>query len=155
MYLTRESVVIKLRIWSKRLIPILPTKQLKAMRYELGDMIKQYPNIKHPLVKFANNYNSMVLYDYFRETINELAYRNINMSSKYNEEIMNIACEKGDVKTYFENPSLGWTFSEDDDEYFKICYWNLYEKHLRKIITDEEWKPINDLYWELDDKGYY
>lgn len=45
-----------MRIWSKRLIPILPTKQLKAMRYELGDMIKQYPNIKHPLVKFANDY---------------------------------------------------------------------------------------------------
>lgn len=133
-----------MRIWSKALIEVLPKKQLMAMRYELGDMIKQYPNIKHPLVNFANNYNSMVLYDYFMETINELAYRNINMNSKYNEEIINIACEKGDVKTYFENPSFEWIFSEDNDEYFKICYWNLYEKKLRKMITDEEWQKIED-----------
>ena len=45
-----------MRIWSYDLIEVLPKKQLLAMRYELGDMIKQYPNIKNGLVKFANNY---------------------------------------------------------------------------------------------------
>lgn len=29
-----------MRIWSKKLIPVLPKKQLMAMRYELGNMIK-------------------------------------------------------------------------------------------------------------------
>ena len=34
-----------MRIWPKILITsgALPTKQLKSMRYELGDMIKQHP----------------------------------------------------------------------------------------------------------------
>lgn len=142
-----------MRIWSKRLIPILPTKQLKAMRYELGDMIKQYPNIKHPLVKFANNYGIEYLGQYFLLVNQQCIERSINTSAKYDNSILEIVMNN----TRFSD-EIYWkdyTFKEDNDEYFKICYWNLYEKHLRKMITDEEWKPINDLYWELNDKGYY
>ena len=58
-----------MRIWSKVLVPYLPKKQLMAMRYELGDMIKQYPNIKHGLVRFANDYDSIYLFDYFFEVL--------------------------------------------------------------------------------------
>lgn len=129
-----------MRIWSKRLIPVLPTKQLKAMRYELGDMIKQYPNIKHPLVKFANNYDSNYLLDYFENVVNECNKRNINMNKEYNDKIMEIAFLKSNG-----NISLNYTFSEDNYEYFDICYYNLYEKYLRGIITEEEWQKIEDL----------
>lgn len=135
------------------MIPILPTKQLKAMRYELGDMIKQYPNIKHPLVKFANDYGIEYLGQYFLLVNQQCMERGINTSTKYDNSILEIVMNN----TRFSD-EIYWkdyTFKEDNDEYFKICYWNLYEKHLRKMITDEEWKPINDLYWELDDKGYY
>lgn len=144
-----------MRIWSKRLIPILPTKQLKAMRYELGDMIKQYPNIKHPLVKFANNYDIGILGNYFCQVCDEMDNRDINHLIRYDGEILNIIRDKSMFGNYDEYADMPLQFDEDNDEYFKICYWNLYEKHLRKMITDEEWKPINDLYWELDDKGYY
>jgi len=123
------------RIWSKVLIPVLPTKQLKSMRYELGDMIKQHPNIKHPLVKFANNYDIMFLYSYFMEVCKEMNNRNINMNKSYNDSICDIACSKtGSSKNY--------QFSEDNEEYLRICGWNLYEKHLRGMIPEEEWKRL-------------
>lgn len=127
-----------MRIWSKVLIPVLPTKQLMAMRYELGDMIKQHPNIKNPLVKFANNYDAIFLYYYFMEVCKEMSNREINMSESYNDEISNIICDKsGNQKSQ--------TFKEDNEEYLKICYWNLYEKYIRGAIKQEEWQKIEDL----------
>ena len=127
-----------MRIWSKKLIPVLPTKQLIAMRYELGDMIKQHPNIKHSLVKFANHYDAMFLYYYFMDVCNEMSRREINMSESYNDEISNLICSKsGNQKTQ--------TFNEDNEEYLKICYWNLYEKYIRGSITQKEWDKIENL----------
>ena len=114
------------------------------MRYELGDMIKQYPNIKHPLVKFANYYNIKYLAQYFKEVCNECEKRGIKMNHKYNIEIWNL----WQIKVPFEDngiPDETCRFKEDNEEYLKICYWNLYEKYLRKIITDEEWQKIEDL----------
>ena len=124
-----------MRIWSKILVTsgALPNKQLMAMRYELGDMIKQYPNIKHPLVKFANNYDVIFLYYYyyFMDVCKEMSNRGINMSESYNDEISNVVCDKSGNQN-------SQTFNEDNKEYLTICYWNLYEKRLRKTISDEE-----------------
>jgi len=127
-----------MRIWSKKLIPVLPTKQLMAMRYELGDMIKQHPNIKHSLVKFANNYDVIYLYYYFMDVCNEMTNREINMSESYNDEISNLICSKS-------TNQQTQTFKEDNDEYLKICYWNLYEKYIRGSIKREEWDEIENL----------
>lgn len=124
-----------MRIWSKALIPVLPTKQLKSMRYELGDMIKQHPNIKHPLVKFANNYDIMFLYSYFMEVCKEMGNRNINMNKSYNDSICDIACSK-------TRSSENYKFSEDNKVYLQICRWNLYEKFIRGMITEDEWCEI-------------
>ena len=124
-----------MRIWSKVLIPVLPNKQLMAMRYELGDMIKQYPNIKHSLVKFANEYDIMFLYSYFMEVCKEMSNRGINMNESYNDEIMNICCDKtGSSKNY--------RFKEDNTRYLTQCYYNLQEKYDRGIITREEWDKV-------------
>lgn len=134
-----------MRIWSKRLITsgVLPTKQLKAMRYELGDMIKQYPNIKHSLVKFANNYDCAYLGQYFILVCRELDKRGINKNISYDTNIISIVLEKSKFNDdiYFKE----CTFDEDNCEYFDICYYNLYEKYLRGIITKEEWQKIEDL----------
>ena len=124
-----------MRIWSKVLIPVLPTKQLKSMRYELGDMIKQYPNIKHPLVKFANHYDIMFLYSYFMEVCKEMGNRNINMNKSYNDSISSIVCSK-------TGSSENYRFLEDNKVYLQICRWNLYEKFIRGMITEEEWIKI-------------
>jgi len=130
------------RIWSKKLIPVLPNKQLMAMRYELGDMIKQYPNIKNPLVKFANNYDCCYLYDYFSNVILECKYRKINMDEKYHLKIFDMAIHKSNGEYDILED---YTFLEDNADYLKICYWNLYEKAIRGVISDEEWKRIEDL----------
>lgn len=128
-----------MRIWSKDLIKVLPNKQLKAMRYELGDMIKQYPNIKHPLVKFANNYDSMYLLDYFMNVVLELNERKIKMVDLYNIGVHATAVKKS------ENKDLKLTnlrFKEDNKAYLEICYMNLFEKNLRKMISDEDFEKI-------------
>ena len=131
-----------MRIWSKKLIPVLPTKQLKAMRYELGDMIKQYPNIKHSLVKFANNYDCSYLCQYFILTCRECAKRGIKTNASYDNNILSIALGKSKFSdiTYFKD----CIFEEDNKEYLTICYWNLYEKYIRNVITDEEWRKIEE-----------
>ena len=131
-----------MRIWSKSLIRVLPNKQLKAMRYELGDMIKQWPNIKHPLVKFANNYDIMYLYNYFWNVLCEFDKRNIRHNKTYDNGIKEIIKQN----TMITNSLVahGCHFKEDNNEYLQICYWNLYEKYLRNMITNEEWQKIED-----------
>ena len=126
-----------MRIWSKKLIHVLPNKQLKAMRYELGDMIKQHPNIKHPLVKFANRYDIMFLYSYFMKVCDELNKSGINMNKSYNESIL-LLCY---AKTHSD---YNYLFNEDNDRYLKQCYYNLQEKYDRGIITQEEWEKIEN-----------
>lgn len=133
-----------MRIWSKELIPCLPNKQLMAMRYELGDMIKQYPNIKNGLVRFANNYDIAYLFSYFVDTFLELKKRKINMSSFYNMEIYEIVKQK--TKKKFIRIQDNLRFKEDDQEYLQICLMNLYEKHLRGMIPEVDWKEIKNRY---------
>lgn len=129
-----------MRIWSKRLISVLPNKQLKAMRYELGDMIKQYPNIKNSLVKYANNYDMCYLGRYFLLVLKECFDRGIKTSDKYDNEILDIIMNhtKFSDEIYYED----YTFEEDNDRYLKQCYYNLQEKYDRGIITFDEWRKI-------------
>ena len=135
-----------MRIWSKILITsgALPTKQLKSMRYELGDMIKQYPNIKHPLVKFANNYDIAYLGQYFALVCREFDKRKINHNITYDSKIFLIIDEKTKM-SYQDMMDNDLVFHEDNNVYLKICKWNLYEKFIRGMISNEEWQKIEDL----------
>lgn len=128
-----------MRIWSKRLICYLPDKQLKAMRYELGDMIKQYPNIKHSLVKFANEYDIAYLYGYFDAVCKELRKRNVNMNVPYNNKILDIVYDTPSKLPIINNCA----FKEDNDRYLRQCYYNLQEKYDRGIVSKEDWKNIH------------
>lgn len=136
-----------MRIWHKDLIQYLPKKQLKAMRYELGDMIKQYPNIKHSLVKYANNYDISYLGQYFGCVLLEFERRKLNHRLSYDNEIVTIVFQK----TNLEDQDImdnDLKFKEDDDEYFWICLVNLYEKYIRGMVSKEEWKIIEDKFGE-------
>lgn len=134
-----------MRIWSKVLIPVLPTKQLKSMRYELGDMIKQHPNIKHPLVKFANNYDIGYLGNYFCQVCDEMDERGINHKISYDGEILNIVRNNSKYGAYDKYADISLQFSEDNKVYLQICRWNLYEKFIRGMITEEEWKRLEEV----------
>jgi uncharacterized protein (TIGR02328 family) len=134
-----------MRIWSKVLIPVLPTKQLKSMRYELGDMIKQHPNIKHPLVKFANNYDIGYLGNYFCQVCDEMDERGINHKISYDGEILNIVRDNSKYGAYDKYADISLQFNEDNETYLHVCGWNLYEKHLRGMIPEEEWKRLEEV----------
>lgn len=137
-----------MRLWHYKLIPVLPDKQLKAMRYEIGDMIKQYPNIKNGLVKYANNYSIQYLGSYFYKVCMEYQKRKIKCSDNYNLSILYIIDEKITPYElqYTTDEYTKLTYPEHNDRYLKQCYYNLQEKYDRGIISREEYKPIYDLY---------
>lgn len=130
-----------MRIWAYDLIEVLPKKQLLAMRYELGDMIKQYPNIKNGLVKFANNYDIASLGKYYTEVMFKICKRGYNINTKYDKALVELIKNKS--KNLFDNKK----FEEDNDRYLKQCLYNLQEKYDRKIISEEEWEPIDE-FWQ-------
>lgn len=132
-----------MRIWHHKLIPYLPTDQLKAMRYELGDMIQQHPNIKHRLVNYANKYSIIFLGVYFGKVCVECEKRGINCKKSYNDKIYGLVFDK--EYKLFDN----YSFNEDDDEYLRICLMNLYEKHIRGMIPNEEWKRIEERFGDV------
>lgn len=134
-----------MRIWSKNLIEFLPNKQLKSMRYELGDMIQQYPNIRNPLVRFANNYDIAYLGQYYGRVLREFQKRNINHNITYDGKNLSKIDEltKFSYQYIIENDL---TFEEDNEEYLKICLWNLYEKSIRGSIKYNEWLALKDIF---------
>lgn len=127
-----------MRIWHYELIDVLPNAQLKAMRYELGDMIKQYPNIKHGLVKYANDYSLEFLMSYFIRVLREFDKRGINHRSSYDDEIISIYSSP--ISREVDEDLF---YPEHNDRYLKQCYYNLQEKADRRIISSEEWKLIH------------
>ena len=134
-----------MRIWHYKLITSLPDKQLKAMRYEIGDMIKQYPNIKNPLVKYANDYDIMYLCRCFSLVNVEMKRRNINRNPKYEKSIYDIVHQK----TKIEKVNIRkLRFKEHNKKYLKQCLYNLQEKYDRGIITQEEWQKVEDKFYE-------
>ena len=133
-----------MRLWHYELIPALPNAQLKAMRYEIGDMVKQYPNIKNRLVKYVNNEDIKYLFNYFIKVLNEFDKRKINHKKNYDDEI----CKIVDEKSISQFVSLNLVYPEHNDRYLKQCFYNLEEKYDRGIITQQEWEEILKLMYE-------
>lgn len=129
-----------MRLWHYLLIPMLPDAQLKAMRYEIGDMVKQYPKINNRLVGYASNYDIKYLYSLFEDVLDEFDKRGIKHNKKYDNEIEKIVKEK----SHFKYDYLNLFYTEHNDKYLKQCYFNLQEKADRGIISKEEWGKINN-----------
>lgn len=127
-----------MRLWSFDFIPYLPNAQLKALRYEIGDMVKQYPNIKHGLVKYINNYDIKYLIGYFYKVLDEFDKRGINHKTSYDNDII------GTILAKSHDPSIksALSYPEHNDRYIRQQYYNLQEKADRNLITKEEWKKI-------------
>jgi uncharacterized protein (TIGR02328 family) len=140
-----------MRIWDYRLIEVLPNAQLKAMRYEISDMVKQYPNIKNRLVSYANNYAIVYLLSYFYQVTNEMEKRNIKMNDTYNSEIVDICFQKSKSENIFFDFNKPPIYPEHNDRYLRQCLFNLEEKFDRKIITEEEWQKIYNKFKDFTD----
>lgn len=132
------------RLWHYKLIPVLPKEMLVSQWRECIAIKRQWEKgtLKHRLVSYVMDHHKGLFYQYVWLIVYELKRRNIKYQDKYLNEI-----------AIFTNgntlPDLCKNYPEHNYKYFKQCYYNLEEKHDRGIISDEEWKPIKYLYWEI------
>ena len=132
-----------MRLWHYKLIPVLPKEMLVSQWRECIAIKRQWEKgtLKHRLVSYVMDHSKNMFYQYVERVFHEMDKRGIKYKKEYIQEL---------VKFVKDDEWIGLAFSvvypEHNDEYLKICYWNLYEKHIRGIISDEEWKPIEELY---------
>lgn len=124
-----------MRLWHYKLIKYLPNSQLISQWRELNAIYNKQQN--HILINYIYNYPKSYLLNYSNKVIKEMEKRNFNIKSynKYNE--------------YFKDiKKSSKMFKEHNDEYLKICYYNLYEKYIRgqKDFNDEICNNLNNYY---------
>ncbi len=124
-----------MRLWHYKLIPHLPKKMLVSQWRELIAIKRQWEKgtLIHPLVKYVKDYDKSYYAYYTNLVYAEMIKRNIKCKKVYMDEILNFTKEIKDNLIY----------KEHDDDYLNICYYNLKEKYLRGIITEEEWNTLN------------
>lgn len=123
-----------MRLWHYKLIEALPRSQLLAQWRELNSIYVNKPN--HILINYVYD-NKPALFDYSLMVINEIEERGyIYRKKHFNEYFKDYDIELYSTETEY--------FSEHNNEYLEICYWNLREKYIRgqKDFTEECWEKI-------------
>ena len=126
-----------MRLWSYQLLPYLPKSQLLAQWRELNSIFKKQD--KHILINYIYNYPKEYLWIYTVAVVDEMDNRHIKIGKWDNYE------------NYFKDITSApenLRFAEHDDEYLKICYYNLKEKYLRgqKDFTRDVWEKLDEFY---------
>ena len=129
-----------MRCWHYKLIPVLPDKMLVSQWRECIAIKRQWEKgtLKHRLVSYVKNYHKDYFYNYVWWITNELLNRNIKINIKYYGEIQEFCSDEIGKRENIHYP-------EHNDRYLRQNYYNLQEKADRGIITQEEWKKIEDL----------
>lgn len=127
-----------MRLWSKQLVKYLPNKQLIAQWREilaiLGNIKKRgFPN--HILVNKIRNYPLNHFSSYAQLVLDEMKNRNYK-TDRLKVEAVTSFCGVPNIN--YENVYSDW----HDEEYIKICLYNLYEKYLCGGIPEVEWDKI-------------
>lgn len=132
-----------MRLWHIDLIPYLPKKQLQGQWSELNSIFKKQD--KHILINYVYDYPKQYLWEYTMTLLIEMKKRNINIKSITNAD--NYFDGLGEIPPKILN---FWRFTEHDNEYLTICYWNLREKYIRgqKDFTKEIWEKLDKFYKE-------
>lgn len=131
-----------MRLWSKQLIPVLPKEQLVAQWRELSAIagaIQKNGTPNHLLVNFIldYDYDHFISYAYYvRQEMTNRGYRTMN--SVWDK----ITSLKND---YTLLPIEEIYKNKMNEEYFTICYFNLYEKYLCGGFDRDTWIKIEDL----------
>ena len=131
-----------MRLWHKDMLTVLPREQLVAQWRELSAIAgniqtKGTPN--HILVNKVLDYDFDHFISYAKELRDEMTARNYRtMDSVWNK----IVALKPDWQ---EVPHCNLYFGWMNDDYFKVCYYNLYEKYTCGGIREEDWKNIQKL----------
>lgn len=132
-----------MRLWHYKLIPALPNKMLVSQWRECIAIKRQWEKgtLKHSLVSYVTDYETALFYYYVIKVCEEMEKRKINFQRKYLDEI-EIYCNHKWIDEEINYP-------EHNLRYFNQCFYNLQEKYDRGIITETEWKKIQEKYYEI------
>lgn len=127
-----------MRLWSKELIKYLPNKQLVSQWREIIAIIgsikkKGFPN--HILVNKIMDYPLNHFSSYAKLVLDEMKCRNYKTNRLKTEYVIGFC---GNPIICFDDIYLNW----HNNEYLKICLYNLYEKYLCGGIPEIEWDKI-------------
>lgn len=125
-----------MRLWHYKLIPVLPRQQLLGGWREciaIIGSIKKHGTPNHLLVNYVMNYDLAMFYDYSREVAQEMIDRGYKVNLSKLDPLSSL--ESGSEVRLLH-------YLEHDSDYFKVCYYNLYEKYLRGGIAPLEWDKI-------------
>lgn len=129
-----------MRLWHYKLIKYLPRQQLVAQWRELNSIFAKQDN--HILINYLYEYDKNDLINYAHLVLEEFSSRgyHINSFSKF----LNYFNGTQVVKN--PNPFK----NHHNDEYLKICAWNLYEKYIRgqEGFTEESIQFIKNIIFE-------
>ena len=150
-----------MRLWHYKMIPFLPTAQLIGQWRECCAIVQDWANdytVKHPLVKPVTNYPPEELLLYCKLVANEMEARGYHVQeytvAKLKDNIFKCISEfDNDYKYIRSNIEDIWNGYDwngllkknllfnhwHNETYFRICYWNLYEKYLCGCVPDVEW----------------
>ena len=132
-----------MRLWHVNLIPALPKQHLVAQWRELSAIagaIQKNGTPNHVLVNFVLDYDYDHFISYAKYVREEMSCRGIRtMDSVWNKIIS--------LKPNYHFLPLEEIYKEKmDNLYLKICYYNLFEKYLCGMFSEEEYLPIKTYY---------
>ena len=130
-----------MRLWHYKLTSVLPNSMLVSQWRECIAIKRQWKKgtLKHRLVSYVQDYGKYLFSNYVRQVTEELMNRNIKFQLKYWDEIIEFCDGNYNCENY----------PEHNDQYLKQCLYNLQEKADRDIITQEEWKKIEDKFGDV------
>lgn len=126
-----------MRLWHYELLKYLPRQQLLSQWKELNSIYAKKD--KHILINFIYEYDLDDLFVYSIKVLNEMQSRGYKIKADRYKEYFKI------YKYHHLQEIPKKLFKEHmNEEYLKICCWNLYEKYIRgqEGFTDEAIKFI-------------
>ena len=130
-----------MRLWHTKLINVLPREQLVSTWRELSAIagsIQKKGTPNHVLVNFVLEYDYDHFINYAAAIRSEMTKRGYRTMNTVWDKIVSLKPNWKEIP--FEN-----IYKEKmNDEYLKICYYNLYEKYLCGGIKPEEWRLITN-----------
>lgn len=130
-----------MRLWHIDLIPVLPKQQLVSQWRECIAIKRQWEKgtLKHRLVSYVKNSPIETFQFYVLRLIDEFHSRGYSYRKDLVDEILEFN-PPTDKELKFHS-----YYPEHNERYLKQCFYNLQEKYDRGIISDDEWKVIEEL----------
>lgn len=132
-----------MRLWHKDLIKVLPREQLVAQWRELSAIagsIQQKSTPNHILVNFILDYD----FDHF---ISYAAEVRLEMTKRGYRTMDSVWKKIASLKSDWKQLSFNEIYKEKmNDDYLKICFYNLWEKYLCGGIKELDYQNIRDYF---------